>query len=303
MTMARLAKAVLAVLAVTLLLGQTAPGYPSLALVRDDPALTFIQTSVQNYYRYELGSAPRPELALFSLHVPAGADLLGIASRTGILAESIATLNGLRYSTQELPGTLIVPNIPGIFIADGASDDLSALLRTRFAEAGLEGVQLTVNRPGGRATGRYYPGQRLGSAERLLFLQRYFAPPLRAFRISARFGLGQNPFEPGLRSHQGIDLVPTGSDLGVRASAPGTVRTVGNNTVFGNYVIVRHDTIFTSLYAHLSVISVRTGQDLATGTVIGQVGQTGRTTGPHLHFELHRNNFPVDPASYIPQLR
>ena len=85
-----------------------------------------------------------------------------------------------------------------------------------------------------------------------------------------------------------------GSALGknVRSSAGGTVETVRDlgNTSYGKYIVVRHAEGWTTLYAHLRSFNVSVGQSVNTGTVIGKVGNTGGSTGPHLHYEQRKNN-------------
>jgi murein DD-endopeptidase MepM/ murein hydrolase activator NlpD len=81
----------------------------------------------------------------------------------------------------------------------------------------------------------------------------------------------------------------------VRSSASGTVTTVRDlgNTSYGKYVIISHGQGITTLYAHLNSFNVSVGQSVSTGTVIGRVGSTGGSTGPHLHYEQRTNNTPV----------
>ncbi|MFC3999499.1 M23 family metallopeptidase [Nocardiopsis sediminis] len=81
----------------------------------------------------------------------------------------------------------------------------------------------------------------------------------------------------------------------VRSSASGTVTTVRDlgNTSYGKYIIVSHGSGITTLYAHLNSFNVSVGQSVSTGTVIGRVGSTGGSTGPHLHYEQRTNGTPV----------
>jgi murein DD-endopeptidase MepM/ murein hydrolase activator NlpD len=119
--------------------------------------------------------------------------------------------------------------------------------------------------------------------------------PLRFLRpvpdlIGDGFGPRGNTFHPGL------DLVsPKGRP--VRAGAAGCVEVAHRDTGgYGKLVVLRHSLGMTSWYAHLSKISVRRGQCVAAGALLGKVGATGRATGPHLHFELRLRGAAVDPA-------
>jgi murein DD-endopeptidase MepM/ murein hydrolase activator NlpD len=85
----------------------------------------------------------------------------------------------------------------------------------------------------------------------------------------------------------------------VSACKGGTVTYTGFSTMYGNHIIVSHAGNMDSLYAHLSVISVKTGGAVKKGDIIGKVGVTGATTGPHLHFEIRVNNTPRDPGELV----
>ena len=103
----------------------------------------------------------------------------------------------------------------------------------------------------------------------------------------------------GNRPHQGLDF-PAASGAAVTAGGVGVVSSAGYNAFgYGNLVIVDHRLGFQSWYAHLSSIAVVRGQAVSGGVLIGRVGSTGHSTGPHLHFEVRRNGTPVDPAPLL----
>ncbi|MCY7367902.1 MAG: M23 family metallopeptidase [Chamaesiphon sp.] len=107
--------------------------------------------------------------------------------------------------------------------------------------------------------------------------------------ISSRFGWRTHPLSGTRRFHSGLDLAaPSGSP--VVATGSGTVISAGWNGGYGNAVIIQHSDTQQTLYGHLSKISVQAGQTIAQGNVIGLVGSTGNSTGPHLHFESRRLN-------------
>lgn len=112
------------------------------------------------------------------------------------------------------------------------------------------------------------------------------------------FGTRIDPFTGETRMHQGIDVsAPEGTPI--RAVSEGVVSFAGSRGGFGNLVVIDHANGLQSYYAHQSVIGVAVGDQVAAGTEIGAVGSTGRSTGPHLHFELRRDGEPVDPAPYF----
>lgn len=115
--------------------------------------------------------------------------------------------------------------------------------------------------------------------------------PLRGV-LYARFG------NKGREPHDGIDLAaPAG--LPVKTAAPGTVLFAGDQKGYGLIVIVEHDGGLITLYAHNRDLRVKTGQKVREGQVVATVGDSGKTSGPHLHFEVRRNGVPVDPLEYL----
>ena len=100
------------------------------------------------------------------------------------------------------------------------------------------------------------------------------------------------------RLHAGIDIAaPTGT--GIRAADSGTVAIAGSVGGYGNYTCINHGGAMSTCYGHQSSIGVSVGQNVSQGQVIGAVGNTGNSTGPHLHFEVRINGSPVDPMGYL----
>ena len=119
---------------------------------------------------------------------------------------------------------------------------------------------------------------------------------------SSDFGARIHPVTHKRSFHEGIDLAaPKGSR--VSSSAPGTVIRAGKAGSYGNLVVVDHGGGLETRYAHLESISVRVGDQLAAGDMVGKVGDTGRATGPHLHFEVRRGGKAVDPKGELANLK
>lgn len=126
--------------------------------------------------------------------------------------------------------------------------------------------------------------------------------PLARGRISDLFGKRVDPFIRKIRHHNGIDIsAPRGTD--VYAPAAGIVELVKTryrlNLGYGQVIIINHGRGLKTLYGHLSKIFVKPGQRVERWDVIGQVGDTGRATGPHLHYEVWQNGRAIDPLEYI----
>lgn len=116
------------------------------------------------------------------------------------------------------------------------------------------------------------------------------------YRISSRFGPRYHPILKKRRQHNGLDLAaPTGTP--VRAVQDGTITYAARRGAYGKFVAIEHDVPWATEYAHLSKIMVLPGVEVEQGDVIGKVGTTGRSTGPHLHFIVREDGTPVDPLS------
>ena len=117
--------------------------------------------------------------------------------------------------------------------------------------------------------------------------------------ISMAFGPTIHPITGQWYIHKGLDFSTWRSGDPILATANGQVVTVGYNSSFGNYVIIKHKHGIYTRYAHMNTARVRKGQYVSQGEVIGTIGNTGVTTGPHLHYEVHIGSDVVDPAKYI----
>jgi murein DD-endopeptidase MepM/ murein hydrolase activator NlpD len=123
-------------------------------------------------------------------------------------------------------------------------------------------------------------------------------PLVAATRTSSTFGNRKDPFTGRLAFHSGIDYAaPQGTK--VLSAGAGTVTFVGQISGYGNVVEITHANGLITRYGHLSAFLSKEGQKVTTGTPIARVGSTGRSTGPHLHFEVRRSDTAVDPARYL----
>lgn len=124
-----------------------------------------------------------------------------------------------------------------------------------------------------------------------------------AISVTAAFGQPKHPSQQGTVVHSGIDLrAETGTE--VLATAKGIVVHAGENPEekgYGIYVLIQHGEAYTTKYAHLSAVEVAPGQEVIPGQLIGKVGNTGYSKGPHLHYEVMKNGKKVDPAVYLAQ--
>lgn len=116
--------------------------------------------------------------------------------------------------------------------------------------------------------------------------------------VTSGFGFRTNPFSGLSQMHEGMDISNRVGTL-VIAPSDGIVSDVGNDLVYGKIVVISHGFGMTSRYCHLSKALVKAGQKVNRGDKIAEIGMTGRTTGPHLHYEVRLNGIPVNPMRYI----
>jgi murein DD-endopeptidase MepM/ murein hydrolase activator NlpD len=117
--------------------------------------------------------------------------------------------------------------------------------------------------------------------------------------ITSPYGYRRDPFNSGRNQfHTGIDIR---GNMGtpIKAAMAGRVSQVGTDNVLGNYVIISHHSGYRTLYGHMSVIRTRTGAYVTQGELIGNVGSTGLSTGPHLHFTVYKNGVTVNPRTLM----
>lgn len=128
-----------------------------------------------------------------------------------------------------------------------------------------------------------------------------FVYPVMGPRLSSDFGKRKHPVYKSTRHHHGVDLAaPEHSPI--RAIGAGQVIYADPYAGYGNVVVVRHHDGSTSHYGHCHLIKVKTGQRVKAGQIVGTVGSTGISTGPHLHFEIRIGGEPRDPELFLPGL-
>ena len=145
---------------------------------------------------------------------------------------------------------------------------------------------------------------RLAESDDTIFAEGAFSGPihsgdLRAL-VTSEYDMRTDPVTGEFRAHTGLDLgVPNGTPVYPVKSGK-VIMVESSETGYGNYIVISHGNGFASLYAHLSTIAVEKGQYVSTDTVIADSGNTGRSTGPHLHFEIIKNGSPENPKKFLP---
>lgn len=179
--------------------------------------------------------------------------------------------------------------------------DPTEMLRSAPREAMGGPLELLTTGPNGKADPRF---ERLGlSLARMAVLEQgldgipQFQPASIKY-ISSGFGYRRDPFTGRSAMHKGLDFRgPMGAPI--YAAADGRVSFVGRKSGYGNVVEISHGNGLTTRYAHMSKFSAQVGQEVDAGYVIGAIGSTGRSTGPHLHFEVRINGRAVNPRPFL----
>ncbi|WP_245535099.1 M23 family metallopeptidase [Leadbettera azotonutricia] len=259
--------------------------------------LSDVETARKRLFLAQIPPEAMAESLTVYAYVPLESDdILGLAARCNIPYAALATLNRLSHPEDLKNGEpLLLPSSPGLFIPEKPGNDLERLLGSSQRE---EGVWLFIGAGKTKTRFRFLPGEDLSPTERAFFLNKGFHYPLENFQVSSPYGPRVNPVtgRPGV--HQGLDLAsPEGAE--VYAARDGVVNEQGNDPVFGNYIIISHGDNWVSLYGHLSKIETTLNQELRSGNLIGRVGSTGQSTGPHLHFELRQNGRARDPGRLL----
>lgn len=176
--------------------------------------------------------------------------------------------------------------------ADGEPVRAGRVLSAEFVNNGKTFQAMWFQEPGQK--GGYY------SLDGQSLRKPYLASPMAFSRISSGFKMRFHPILQTWRAHLGVDYAaPTGTP--VRTVGNGVVEFAGVQNGFGKVVMVKHRNNHTTVYAHLSQISVRKGQSVDQGQTVGAVGSTGWATGPHLHFEFRVNGAHQDPLTLARQ--
>ncbi len=116
--------------------------------------------------------------------------------------------------------------------------------------------------------------------------------------ITSPFGKRSDPISQKESEHFGIDINAS-LNTEIKAASNGTVIKAETNNYYGNFIIIGHKDGLSTLYGHLNEILVKPGDEINSSEIIGLSGDSGRTTGPHLHFEVRKDNIPVDPLEYL----
>lgn len=240
-------------------------------------------------------SAEAEEAPLVTGSIPAGASDLETVAKSvrEMLADSRLALAAINKEATESTDE-IVTELAGIGIRPKMPEAAEGVGGPFLPEAeGPETGSLVDD-----ANAVYEALTRFKAARGALDLAPIHRPLGSMTRVSSGFGNRRDPFTRGKAFHAGLDFPsPTGTT--VLSAGYGKVTFVGQKSGYGKLVEVTHGAGLVTRYGHLSAFLVKEGQTVSTGSPIAKVGSTGRSTGPHLHFEVRKKDSPVDPALYL----
>ncbi|EQA73443.1 LysM peptidoglycan-binding domain-containing M23 family metallopeptidase [Leptospira noguchii] len=253
----------------------------SVKRLRED-VKTNLKVSISNLERSELTS-----LEFYRYVVKKEDNFFKIMARTGMDIDTISSVNSLASPYDIYPGMeLLIPNMRGIYDSDETEN--SFLIRKKLSKK-YKLAEKFISFDEDKKLW-FIPGKGLPKEERSFFYGMAFYRPLGDEGIiSSRFGKRKDPFTRKETFHGGLDMAAE-EGTPVYASADGEVSFSNKKGGYGNLIILGHKLGYETLYGHLSSISVRPGEKVHKGQKIGEVGQTGRATGNHLHFEVRRFN-------------
>ena len=233
--------------------------------------------------------------------VKRGDSVSAIAQQFGVSVGAISASNEIRNARRLQEGALLkIPNIDGIPYQVKNGDSLLKIAAS--FNVPLE-VILDVNdiKSDNIRSGEtiFIPGARMNDIDLRLSLGELFMYPIQGRYITSNYGMRKDPINGKLAFHTGIDLrADTGTT--VMAALDGVVSVVAENWLYGKYIIMTHDNGYKTLYGHLNSFSVKQGDKIARGKKIGETGNTGYSTGPHLHFTIYdKNNKLVNPLELL----
>ena len=249
----------------------------------------------------ELMSLTKPHVLLNNSYiVQSGDNISTLAVSYGLYQDTIISYNKIANSRLlQIGRVLKIPNQDGILHTVRSGETLASIARSYDAD--IEVLQI-VNELFSDfvavGTDLFIPGARLDWGRLQEINGDLFIWPTVG-TISSNYGYRRNPFNTAqYQFHNGVDIR---GDIGtpVRAAMAGRVSAAGWDSILGNYIIITHHSGYRTLYAHLNVIRTRTGAYVAQGERIGDMGNTGQSTGPHLHFTVYKDGITVSPLSVM----
>ena len=245
-------------------------------------------------------SFSKPQMLLYGTYTIQSGDIIGeLATNFGLNQDTLISINGIKNTRLIQIGQILrIPNQDGIMYTVKRGDTLEAIAEKHSSDAeAIRHANELFSDKVLAGTSLFLPGATLDWVERQEINGDLFIWPTAGY-LTSPYGYRRWPFGGGRQFHSGIDIgARTGTP--VRAAMSGRVSSVGWDDVLGNYVVISHHSGYRTMYGHMSTVRVRSGAYVGTGERVGDVGSTGLSTGPHLHFTVYKNGVTVNPRNLL----
>jgi len=232
--------------------------------------------------------------------VQSGDNVSTLAINYGLNQGTIISINKIANTRLlQIGKVLKIPNQDGILHSVKNGDTLDSLAeRYKVDSDAIKTANELFSDKIAAGTDLFIPGAQLDWVTIQEVNGDLFIWPING-RITSSYGYRIDPFDASRRQfHSGMDISGT-TGTPIKAAMAGRVSAVGYDSVYGNYVVITHHSGYRTLYGHMSVIRTRTGAYVSVGERIGDVGSTGLSTGPHLHFMVYKNGVTVNPRALM----
>ncbi len=247
-------------------------------------------------------SASAQKVALVSYTVESGDTLSSIAQRFNTSSDSIAYINGISSPNRLSVGKelSVMQNASGVVVKVVSGDNVVDIAQ-RYGITALDIVKANdLYNASDISVGQVLilPGAKVTRSTQALSRSSNFAWPIKGI-ITSAFGMRIHPVSGESSSHDGLDISGNAGS-NVYAAGSGVITFLDWSGDYGRLIVIDHGGGTETKYAHLSGFEAALGDRVYAGDLIGYVGSSGNTTGPHLHFEVRRNGTPVNPRNYLP---
>ena len=245
-------------------------------------------------------SFSRPRMLLYNTYTIQKGDIIGdLAAAFGLNQDTLISVNNIKNTRLiQIGQVLKIPNQDGVFYTAKEGDTVQNIAgKYQLDPVAIQTVNELFSNELNPGAALFIPGGRLDWVNLQEINGDLFIWPVPGY-ITSPYGYRNSPFT-GLRQfHSGLDI---GSSAGtpVKAAMSGRVSAVGWDDILGNYVVVSHHSGYRTLYGHMSVVRVKSGAYVGIGERIGDVGSTGLSTGPHLHFTVYKDGKTVNPRALM----
>lgn len=296
------------------------------SLLLEDLATLYKSEKRDNADKQNLENKVTRPIAFTKQRVLNNESIKKLASRYGLNSDTIILVNGLKRPSDLKTGDIVtIPNQDGRLIQVRANDSIYKISErygvswkkivdcNNLSDINIKsGMKLFIPDSGMTKyeRERFYqikPKQaapvvrnsdKSGNASRKNIMNsNIFSWPIKG-AITSSFGLRSDPITGVKDFHTGLDIRGA-MNTPVKAPSDGVVAFAGWSNVYGNFILLKHENNIVTMYGHLNKINVEKGENVKQGNVIGVVGTTGRSTGPHLHFEVLKNNKRENPLSFL----